>query len=143
MAILLLIIAFILIFGVINVLVVAPILQAEILLDLFLVGALFNTLYTWRNGEAFYGSFADKAMLDFAGQLIRQIVVPRHRFFTGLLIVFQLLVALSILSRGSFVEIGLLAGAAFSFGVVFVSNVPGAIANLVMSIVQLLLAWAR
>jgi hypothetical protein len=110
---------------------------------LYLVGAIFNILYTWRHGEAFYGSFADKAMLGLAGQLIRQIVIPHHRFFTGLLIVFQLLVALSILSRGSFVEIGLLAGAAFSFGVVFVSNVPGAIANLVMSIVQLLLAWAR
>ena len=110
---------------------------------LYLIGTIFNALYTWRHGEEFYGSFADKAMFGFAGQLIRQIVMPRAKLFTGLLIVFQLLVAVSILSRGNLVEIGLLAGAAFAFGVVFVSNVPGAIANLVISIIQLLLAWAR
>ena len=110
---------------------------------LYLIGAIFNALYTWRHGEEFYGSFADKAMLGFSGQLIRRLVIPHARLFTGLLIAFQLLVAVSILSRGDLVEIGLLAGAAFAFGVVFVSNVSGAIANLVMGIVQLLLAWAR
>ena len=110
---------------------------------LYLIGAIFNALYTWRHGEAFYGSFADKAMLGFSEQLIRRVIIPRARFFTGLLIVFQLLVAVSILSRGQFVATGLLAGAVFAFGVVFVSNVPGAIANLIMGVVQLLLALMR
>ena len=110
---------------------------------LYLIGAGFNLLYTWRHGAEFYGSFADKAMFGYAGQLIRQIVIPRAKLFTGLLIVFELLVALAILSRGSLVEIGLLAGAIFCFGVVFISNVPGAIANLMMSVVQLLLVFMR
>lgn len=108
---------------------------------LYLIGAIFNILYTWRHGEEFYGSFADKAMLSSSGQLIRLLVIPRARLFTGLLIAFQLLVAVSILSQGRLVEIGLLAGAIFCFGVVFVSNVPGAIANLIMSVVQLLLVF--
>jgi len=108
---------------------------------LYLIGAVFNALYTWRHGEEFYGGFADKAMLSSAGQLIRWLVIPHTRLFTGLLIAFQLLVAVSILSQGRTVEIGLLVGAIFCFGVVFVSNVPGAIANLIMSVVQLLLVF--
>jgi hypothetical protein len=57
--------------------------------------------------------------------------------------VFQLLVAVLILSRGAFVEVGLLVGVAFCFSVVFASNVPGALANLVMAVVQLYLALTR
>jgi hypothetical protein len=110
---------------------------------LYLIGAIFNALYTWRHGEEFYGSFADKATLSSARQLIRRLVIPWARLFTSLLIAFQLLVAVSILSQDRLVEIGLLSGAIFCLGVVFVSNMPGAIANLIMSIIQLLLVVAR
>ncbi len=110
---------------------------------LYLVGAIFNFLYTLRHGDEFYGSFADKAMLVPSRQLIRKIVIPHARLFTGLLIAFELLVALSILSRGDLVEFGLLAGAIFCFSVVLASNVSGAIANLLMAVVQLFLALTR
>ena len=110
---------------------------------LYLVGAIFNVLYTLRYGDEFYGSFAEKAWLAFARPLIRKVVIPHARFFTGALIVLQLLVAVSILSRGAFVGVGLLVGVAFCFSVVFVSNVSGALANLVMAVVQLYLALTR
>jgi hypothetical protein len=110
---------------------------------LYLVGAIFNVLYTLRHGDEFYGSFAEKAWLAFVRPLIRKVVIPHARFFTGALIVFQLLVAVLILSRGAFVEVGLLVGVAFCFSVVFASNVPGALANLVMAVVQLYLALTR
>ena len=110
---------------------------------LYLIGALFNFLYTLRHGDEFYGSFADKAMFVPSRQLIRKMVIPRARLYTGLLIAFQLLAALSILSRGAFVEPALIAGATFCFIVVFVSNTPGAIANLLMALVQMLLAFTR
>jgi hypothetical protein len=110
---------------------------------LYLIGAIFNALYTLRHGDEFYGSFADKAILAPSKQLIRKLVIPHARVFTILLIVFQLTVAFCILSRGPLVMPGLIAGAIFTFAVVFVSNTTGAIANLVMSVVQLYLALTR
>ena len=110
---------------------------------LYLIGAIFNSLYTLRHGDEFYGSFADKAILAPAKYLIQKVVIPRARIFTISLIIFQLVVAFCILSRGALVRPGLIAGAIFSIAVVFVSNASGAIANLVMSIVQLYLALTR
>jgi hypothetical protein len=48
-----------------------------------------------------------------------------------------------ILSRGSLVEAGLIAGAAFSLAAVLVSSVPGAIANFALAAVQALLVFTR
>jgi hypothetical protein len=110
---------------------------------LYLIGAIFNSLYTLRHGNEFYGSFADKAILALSRQLIRKVVIPHARVFTILLIVFQLIVAFCILSRGALVRPGLMAGAFFSFAVVFVSNTTGAIANLVMFFVQIYLGFFR
>ena len=110
---------------------------------LYLIGAIFNSLYTLRHGDEFYGGFADKAIFAPAKRLIRKVVIPRAKVFTILLIVFQVGVAFCILSRGVLVKPGLIAGAIFSMAVVFVSNVPGAIASLVMAIIQLYLALTR
>jgi hypothetical protein len=110
---------------------------------LYLVGALFNYLYTLRHGEEFYGSFAQNALLGPSRKLVQSLVIPHSTIFTSLLIVFQLLVAFCILSRGTLVVPGLIAGAIFSFSVVLVSNIPGASANLLMAIVQVYLAFTR
>ena len=108
---------------------------------LYLMGAVFNSLYTMRHGDEFYGSFAEKTILASARELIQQAVIPRAKVFTILLIAFQLTVAFSILSRGTLTVPGLYAGAIFCLAVVFVSNTFGAIANLVMSIVQAYLGF--
>jgi hypothetical protein len=110
---------------------------------LYLIGAIFNSLYTLRHGDEFYGGFADKAILAPAKSLIQKVVIPHARLFTISLIVFQLAVAFCILSRGALVTPGLIAGAIFSFAVVFVSNTSGAIANLVMSVALMYLALIR
>lgn len=109
---------------------------------LYLIVAIFNSVYTLRHGAEFYGSFADKAMFAPAKQFIRKVVVPQASLFTGLLITFQLLVAVSILSRGNLVAPGLIAGAVFCFSAVLVSNPTGAIANLTMALVQVFLVFA-
>jgi hypothetical protein len=110
---------------------------------LYLIGALFNILYTLRHGNEFYGSFADKAIVGLSRQFFRKVVIPRASLFTGLLIAFQLLVSLSILSRGNLVELGLIVGSLFCFIVVFVSNTAGAVANLLMAVIQMFLAFTR
>jgi hypothetical protein len=108
---------------------------------LYLIGAIFNFLYTLHHGDEFYGSFADKAILVPSRQFVRKVVIPRAKLFTGLLIAFQLLVAFSILSRGNLVEFGLIAGAVFCFSAALVSNASGAAANLSMALVQMFLAF--
>src|SRR5271157_2552099 len=110
---------------------------------LYLIGAIFNLLYTLHHGNEFYGSFADKAMLVPSRQFVRKVVIPRAKLFTGILVAFQFLIAISILSRGNLVEPGLIAGAVFCFGAAIVSNPAGAIANLLMALVQIFLAITK
>lgn len=102
---------------------------------LFMIGAIFNSLYTYKNKETFYVSFAENALLLPSRQFVQKIVVPRNKFFTVLMVAFQLITAVSILSRGTLTKPGLIAGAIFSFGAAWVSNTSGMIANLAMAIV--------
>jgi hypothetical protein len=110
---------------------------------LFLVGAIFNATYTLRNSEAFFGSFADSAWFPAAAVLIRRSVVPRARLFTVLLVAFQAVVALLVLTRTPLVVVGLYAGATFALAAAFVSSAGGAVMNLLMAAVQAVLAITR
>ena len=69
----------------------------------YVIGAIFNTLYTRNHGDEFYGSFAEGAWFGPSRAFIKRFVIPHSRLFTYLLIAFQLLVAFAILSRGPFV----------------------------------------
>jgi hypothetical protein len=109
----------------------------------YLIGAIFSFLYIRNHGEEFFGSFAKGAWFTPARAFIERAVIPNTTPFTYLLMVFQVLVAFVILSRGPLVEYGLYAGALFSLGAAFASNIPGAIANLVLAAVQFFLANAR
>jgi len=110
---------------------------------LFLIGAVFNSLYTMKHGAEFYGSFSEKALLPPARALVRNIVIPRDRPFTGVMILLQLAVAACILSRGPLAVPGLLAGAVFALGAVLVSNFGGALANLAMGLLLAYLGLTR
>lgn len=107
---------------------------------LYLVGAVFNTAYTYRHGEHFFGSFAKNTWFAPSRWFIDKFVVPNPKIFTVTLILFQLLVALTILSRGPFVGLGLLAGTVFSLYAVFVSDIRGAIVNIGLAVMQFYLA---
>jgi len=76
---------------------------------LFIIGAVFNTFYTLRHGDEFFGGFTDNAILAPSGRLIRKVVIPNAKAFTILLIAFQVTVAICILSRGALVKPGLIA----------------------------------
>lgn len=109
----------------------------------YLVGAVFNSLYTLKHGDDFYGSFAKGAWFAPLRALINRIVIPNSRPFTYLLIGFQLLVAFAILSRGPYVDLGLYAGTLFCLGAALASNLTGGMANLVLAAVQFPLAFTR
>lgn len=109
---------------------------------LYMIGAGFNIAYTRRHGESFYTGFAERTWFAPAGWFIRTFVLPNPGIFTLLLILFQLFVGIALLSQGPYVRLGLLAGTAFCMYAVFVSNLPGAIANLGLAVLQFYLASA-
>jgi hypothetical protein len=109
----------------------------------YMIGAGFNFAYTRKHGQEFYGGFAEGAWFTPAKWFINKFVIPSPGMFTTTLILFQLFVGIALLSQGAYVELGLLAGTAFCMYAVFVSNVPGAIANLALAVLQFYLASAR
>jgi hypothetical protein len=110
---------------------------------LYMIGAGFNFAYTLKNGEKFYGGFAEGTWFAPAKWFINKFVIPNPRIFTITLILFELFVGIALLSQGAYVGLGLLAGTAFCMYAVFVSNLPGAIANLALAVLQFYLASAR
>jgi hypothetical protein len=110
---------------------------------LYMIGAGFSLAYILRRGEEFYSGFAERTWFAPAKWFITKFVVPSPRMFTTTLILFQLFVGIAILSQGPSVKLGLLAGTVFCMYAVFVSNVPGAIANLVLAVLQFYLASGR
>lgn len=110
---------------------------------IYMIGAGFNFAYTFRHGEKFYTGFAEGTWFAPAGWFIQKFVIPNPKIFTVTLILFQLFVGIALLSQGPFVGLGLLAGVVFCLYAVFVSNVPGAIANLAMAVLQFYLASLR
>jgi len=110
---------------------------------IYMIGAVFNFTYTRNHGVQFYTSFADGTWFPPAAWLIRKAVIPSPGVFTAILVSFQVLVGIALLSQGPFVGLGLLAGVVFCLYAVFVSNVPGALANLAMAVLQFYLASLR
>lgn len=110
---------------------------------LYAAGAVFNAVYTLRNTERFYGTWADGAWSNPARSFIRSVVIPNGRLFTIVLIAFQVAIAIAILTRGAAVQPALFAGGSFAVAVAFFSSPGGAVGNLVLAAIQYALALAR
>ncbi len=110
---------------------------------LYAAGAVFNAVYTFRHTERFFGSFADGAWLGPARSFIRTVVIPNGKLFTVLLILFQVSVAVAILSRGGAVRPALLAGGTFALVVAFFSSPGGTVGNLLLAAIQFALGLSR
>ncbi len=107
---------------------------------LFGVGGVFNAVYTLRHGDEFYGSFAIGAWFPPARSLVERVVIPNAGVFTVILILFQVAVAIMILSRGSLVTAGLVAGAVFSGLAALASSPGGTVGNLALAAILITLA---
>jgi hypothetical protein len=110
---------------------------------LYAIGAVFNLVYTLRNSDQFYGSFADGAWLPPARRFINEIVLANGTVFTVLLILFQAVSAVLILSRGDYVAAALMIGTIFSVLAALASSPAGTVGNLILAAIQMTLALAR
>ena len=102
----------------------------------YLFAAGFNITYTLRYGKKLYLIFAEGTWFTPARWLIPRYVIPHPRMLTVPLILVQLFIGIALLSQGTYVGLGLLAGTAFSMYAVFVSNFPGAILNIALAVLQ-------
>jgi hypothetical protein len=117
---------------------------AEIALGVvFGIGAVFNTVYTLSHTDEFYGSFAEGAWLAPGRWFVNQVVLPNATVFTIAVILFQVAVAATILTRGDLVTSALVAGAAFAMLAAFASSPGGTIGNLALAAIQIVLALSR
>ncbi len=110
---------------------------------LFAIGATFNSFYTLRHSDEFYGSFSDGAWLPPGRWFVDNVVMPNATVFTALLILFQVAVATMILTRGDLVALGLVAGAVFATLAAAASSPGGTVGNLVLAAIQITLAISR
>jgi hypothetical protein len=110
---------------------------------MYAVGAAFNTLYTLRHSGEFFSDFAEKAWLAPARSVISWLIVPDSVNVTVLLIAFQATVAAAILSRGDAVGPALVVGGCFATAVALFSSPGGTVGNVVLAVVQFILAAAR
>lgn len=110
---------------------------------LFAVGAVFNTVYTLSHGDEFYGSFAEGAWLAPARWTVEKVVIPNATMFTVVLIVVQLAIAVTILTRGDLVVAALLVGAGFALVAGLASSPGGTVGNLALTAIQLTVALGR
>ncbi len=106
----------------------------------FLFGGIGNFFYHWKHG---HGRFASGAWLALSRRFLKSVVLPRTKFFTILLFVFQELVGIAILSRGPLAVYGLLAGAIFSLWAVFIDTPAMAITYFLLAMAQFFLVYTR
>jgi hypothetical protein len=106
---------------------------------LYTLGTGFNSVYTLRHAEEFYTDFVEGAWFGPPRRLTRSVVVPNGVPFTLALIVFQMIVAVSILARGGAVTPALVAGGVFAAVVALFSSPGGAVGNLGLAALQLAL----
>jgi len=89
---------------------------------LYALGTTYQGLFVLRSSQDFYLTMADRAWIEPAEVFIEDFLVPNSLVVTILVVVFQGVLAVAILSRGSFVAPALMAGGVFSLVGAFTGN---------------------
>jgi hypothetical protein len=89
---------------------------------LYALGTIHQGLFVLRSSGDFYLTMADRAWIEPAEEYIRSFLVPNSLIITVLVVVFQGLLAIAILSRGPLVAPALVAGGIFSLVGAFTGN---------------------
>ena len=101
----------------------------------YLAAAVFNTVYTLPRSDQLDG-YADGAWFPFLGDFMRDVFMPNGDLFMILVIAFEVAVAVLILSRGSYVDAGVIASVLWVVAVLPFLAWPYLITNLVLALMQ-------
>jgi len=83
------------------------------------VGAAVNAADALRHSREFFGEFAQRGWFGPARSVAARLIVPNGVLFAGLLMVFQVAVAVSVLTRTTAVVPALVIGGCFAAGAAF------------------------
>ena len=101
----------------------------------YLASATFNFVYTLPRSDEL-DSYADGAWFPFLADFMRDVFMPNGDLFMTLVILFEVTVGLLILSRGAWVDLGVLASVAWVLVVLPFLAWPYLITNLVLVVLQ-------
>ncbi|MBN2554647.1 MAG: hypothetical protein JXA97_01805 [Anaerolineales bacterium] len=106
---------------------------------IFLLGSIANSIILVTNPGLYHG-FADLSILPFYREAWTRFVIPHPVFFVGLIILFELGLAFSLLYKGLYVRLGLLLAAIFMLFLVPFWWSGGGLLNLIFAVLLLWLA---
>ena len=110
---------------------------------LYAIGAVNQAVFTLRESEEFYQAMADNAWLPSAEALVESVLVPNSVVVTVLVIGFEALAAIAILSRTIAVGPALVAGGVFSIIGAITGNPVETIGFGILAVIHFRLASAR
>ena len=109
----------------------------------YLAAAVFNFTYTLRHPQQlrlFYDSFAENALIPFYKDFILSVVVPNSDLIILMVVVFEIVVGILILSKRIFVKVGLSLGILWTlFFVPILAVGPPMLTNLILASLQVFL----
>ena len=76
----------------------------------YLVSSFFNLFHTMNNTQYLWIVCLENVRFSFQTQFLEKIVIPNEKFIVLLIVIFEIIVGLFILSKGLFVKIGLILG---------------------------------
>jgi len=107
-----------------------------VLAVMFFLGAVANTIMLITAPDIYEG-FADLAFLAFYRTLWRGVVLPRLGLFLALVIIFEIIVGVLLLSRGPYAQLGLIFAAAYAAFLVPFWWGGGGLINIVLFLLML------
>lgn len=103
----------------------------------YLAAAVFNFTYTSRNPQPLYDWFAENALIPFYKDFLLSVVVPNLDSIILLVVVFEIVVGVLILSKQNFVKMGLSLGIIWALFLVPLLPIgPPMLTNLILASLQ-------
>jgi len=101
----------------------------------YLAAAVFNTVYTLPRSDQLDG-YAEGAWFGFLEDFMWDVFMPNGDLFMILVIVFEVAVALLILSRGRYVDVGVTASVLWVLGILPFLAWPYLLTNIILALMQ-------
>ena len=102
---------------------------------LYLAAAVFNAVFTLPRSHELHG-YAEGAWFGFLEDLMWDVFLPNGEVFMGLVIVFEVAVGLVIVSKGSRVDVGVLASVLWVLVILPFLAYPYLLMNIGLAVVQ-------
>lgn len=111
---------------------------------LYLFSSLFNLIATLRNPDPLWNFFRETVNITLFETILNNWIIPNSTIVILLVVVFEVITGLLILSSGVLVKVGLIIGILWSISLIpYLAQPPFFYVNAVLAIIQALLLKGR